>query len=728
MITVRRCLIPTLLVLSLAVPTIQAAQWTVYPTSQTNCTGYTDYAAKHDGTILIYGGAVTGTVRKGNGYLKFDLSAVPDGITVTAVQWNFYVGAANYPYWTVTPLDADPASLAGTSALVWEDLEAEADTGYYNYESEGSTYGPGWKSMMLGGTANADITAALDRDWFAFGAVSRDTTLIYYLEIDGHTDANVPFLVVFDDPQPVNDTCAGAIAIPGTPGSSSYSGDTTFATNDYSCSASCMGGLSHAGPDVTYSITLPANCEICVTLNQSAMTWNGAVYMVTDCADVNGTCVAGASGWLPGGGDEIFCYSDTGTRSYYIIVDGRTGGGSGPFQLDVDLGCLQGPSGLTCTDKGMAVQLEWSNNDIYDNIEVYMDNELVATLSSTVDTFIHLPEDKGYHCYHVCGTTIDGDSSCSNDCCLIFGYDNVEILWDFEVDDGGFVVDGTGGWQWGAPTHGPCFDTADGKVWGTDLDDNYPEEACWLLDSVPVYLEGKGGFICIEHCYETEVGFDGGVVWFTTDDNVYWTFDPVEGADGAISGFSPLCHWVEGRSGFTGSSGGWVTDCWDFTDSMWMDEDVKLRFAFGSDSAVVHSGWLIDNITIYNNFTCCMTCDYTVTPLAGTVPFQTVHRLTLYNYFTGGAALTRRVAGRIAVTLGNGTYYNPWRAGYTNIAPMTWYSTQFPVNIPALATVIGNIRFTLSAMDVTPAPYNQPPYPPAGSTCTRTNIVVANAP
>ncbi len=41
------------------------------------------------------------------------------------------------------------------------------------------------------------------------------------------------------------------------------------------------------------------------------------------------------------------------------------------------------------------------------------------------------------------------------------------------------------------------------------------------------------------------------------------------------------------------------------------------------------------------------------------------------------------------------------------------------------AAVPGSESGVISA---TPAPYTQPPYPPAGSTCTRTNIVVANAP
>ncbi len=95
---------------------------------------------------------------------------------------------------------------------------------------------------------------------------------------------------------------------------------------------------------------------------------------------------------------------------------------------------------------------------------------------------------------------------------------------------------------------------------------------------------------------------------------------------------------------------------------------------------------------------------------------------------TGGAPYTRRIAARITVTLANGNSYDPWRGGYTNVAPGATFVRQFDVQIPALASVIGNNTFVLIAEDVTPSPYNQPPYPAAGTTCTKTQVVVANAP
>ncbi len=726
MISNRSTVFSALLCLMLATSVVGATEWTVYPTGQTNCTGYTDYAAKHDGEICMYGGAISGTVRKANGFAKFDIAAIPDTSTVSGIQFHYYASAANWPYWSVTPVSLDPVALGATPQLLWDDIEAEKTVGFYNYQNEGSGYAAGWHMLTLGGTAYADFTNSLAIDWFTIGVASRDSGGAYFQCIDGHNGPNVPYLVVFDTPPPPNDTCAGAVVIPGAPGTSSFSGDTAFAVNDYDCSTACVGGLSHGDADVAYAVTVPAGCELCVTLNQSVMNWNGAVYMVTDCADVNGSCVAGASGWLAGGADETFCYTAPASETYYIIVDGRTGGGAGPYQLDVQVSCLAGPTDLSCIETGGGIDLTWTNNDIYDVIEIYVDGMLNSVVPGS-DTGVTVTPEVGYHCLYVCGSS-DMGSQCSDDCCLVYGYDNVELLWDFEENDGGFMVEGTGAWEWGVATYGPCSGSADGKVWATDLDADYVNNACWLLDSGVIEL-GFGCFLAIDHCYDTENGWDGGVVWFTTDDYWYYTFGPLEGTDGVITATAG-CGWVAGHDGFTGSSGGWVTDVWDFTGEMWNDEAVKFRFAFGADGSVAdYSGWMIDNITVYNrDHSHPIDCDYTVTPWAGTVPFQTMHRITLFNSLVGGLAWTRRHAARIAVTIGNGTTYNPWRTGFTNIAPGSYYVTTFPLTMPALGSVIGTNSFKLMTRDVTPAPYNQPPNPPAGSTCTRTNVVTANAP
>ncbi len=796
-----RYLIAFLLVVGLGATGAMAASYTVYPTVETNGTGYTTYDAKTGGTVLAWGGVSTGTVRKENGYFKFDIASVPDATAPTKVEFHFYVNATNYPWYSVTPLSIDPNAFSSTAAMVWDDVQAEATVGYYNYQNEGSTYAPGWKMLELGGTAVADVTAALAQDWFALGMPERDSTATYYLTVDGNTDANIPYLVISDDPiyaEPSDLACVvNGVDV-----------DLTWTNNDVYDSITIYEDAvlidTVLGTDTAYTVVSPTvdvhcytvcgvisaleycSAECCVNLAtcddvQVDLGSVGCPGTLTASGDTTGagdfcgnlasddfytftvtaagaftitTCGAGTSfdtyirlyddmccgNQIAFDDDDPTCteYSTLQSRidtvdlfpgTYYLQVEGFSAN-EGTYDLTIE--CLNSlivpPSDLVCTENGADIDLTWVNNDTYDSIDVYEDDAVIATLTATDTTYTVVAPAKGAHCWHVCGV-VAVESFCSADCCMIVGYDNVDLLWDFEADDGGFITDGTSGWQWGAPTYGPCFDTADGNVWATNLDGEYTNSACYLLDTPVIEMGDKGGYICIDHCYDTEFSYDGAVTWFTTDGATYANIAPLEGYDDDAL-VATGCAWAAGEPGFSGSSEGWVTDCWELTDQDYIDYGVALRLAFGSDTSVAtYSGWMIDNITVYRNLMSgTIDCDYTITPLVGTVPFPSTHRISLSNLLSGGAVYTRRVSFRIAVTIGNGTFFNPWRAGYTNIAPGATFFKQFPVNFPALATVIGDNTFVLSAEDVTPSPYNQPPYPPAGDTSTKTNVVVANAP
>lgn len=110
-------------------------------------------------------------------------------------------------------------------------------------------------------------------------------------------------------------------------------------------------------------------------------------------------------------------------------------------------------------------------------------------------------------------------------------------------------------------------------------------------------------------------------------------------------------------------------------------------------------------------------------PDGGSLPFQTLMSVELENRY---ASTTRRVAGRINVTLAGGQSYTSWRAGYTNIGVNDSYLASWVQSIPAIGSLMGGNHFTLAAEDVTPAPYNQPPHPPSGDTaragCTVTGV------
>jgi len=120
-----------------------------------------------------------------------------------------------------------------------------------------------------------------------------------------------------------------------------------------------------------------------------------------------------------------------------------------------------------------------------------------------------------------------------------------------------------------------------------------------------------------------------------------------------------------------------------------------------------------------------ITVSITCNPSSGTLPFTTQMTVTLQNLYPDQI---RRVAGRINLLLANDSYISNWRAGYTNIAGGETYTSCWNTSLPTLGSLVGENTFRLTAEDVTPAPYNQPPYPPSGSTDDHACLVVANAP
>ncbi len=116
---------------------------------------------------------------------------------------------------------------------------------------------------------------------------------------------------------------------------------------------------------------------------------------------------------------------------------------------------------------------------------------------------------------------------------------------------------------------------------------------------------------------------------------------------------------------------------------------------------------------------------FTCTPASGTLPFSSLMTATLFNHYPD---MTRKIAARIDIDLAGGASFASWRAGYTNIAGGSNHVRSWMQYLPPYATLRGDNRFTLIAEDVTPAPYNQPPYPPAGSSAYDLITVTGYAP
>jgi len=137
-------------------------------------------------------------------------------------------------------------------------------------------------------------------------------------------------------PPPENDTCAGALPLPC--GNISLSGSTAFATHDYTPLASGTGGctgFTALGRDVVYSRNAVAGDILNISYTSSA---DGSVYIVTDCTNPSGTCVAGKDATVSGQA-ETLSYTFPTTGLYYLILDSFGANTSGTWTLTGTLDC-----------------------------------------------------------------------------------------------------------------------------------------------------------------------------------------------------------------------------------------------------------------------------------------------------------------------------------------------------------------------------------------------------
>lgn len=116
---------------------------------------------------------------------------------------------------------------------------------------------------------------------------------------------------------PSNDVCATAITIPC--GDINLSGSTELAHNDYSFTSeltSCTGFLAD-GHDVVYKISAGVGDSLWLDYHN---TTDGSAYIVTDCANVEGSCVYGVDDALENDIEHVrYGFQTTGT--YYLILD-----------------------------------------------------------------------------------------------------------------------------------------------------------------------------------------------------------------------------------------------------------------------------------------------------------------------------------------------------------------------------------------------------------------------
>ena len=157
---------------------------------------------------------------------------------------------------------------------------------------------------------------------------------------------------------------------------------------------------------------------------------------------------------------------------------------------------------------------------------------------------------------------------------------------DFETDGGSFSAQpGTNAWQWGTDASSGAHSGS--KVWGTLLNQQYPNNVNWTLTSPPIFI---GGNFVLEfyHWFDTELNYDGGNVKISTNNGSSWTLLYPE------DGYTQSNVSALNGPGFAGNSSGWVPA--RFSLNAYSNQTVMIRWTFAADTMIQGQGWYIDDV------------------------------------------------------------------------------------------------------------------------------------
>jgi hypothetical protein len=128
------------------------------------------------------------------------------------------------------------------------------------------------------------------------------------------------------------------------------------------------------------------------------------------------------------------------------------------------------------------------------------------------------------------------------------------------------------------------------KVWATNLSGQYPNNANFILKTQPITV-GNGAVLSFWHLLQCESSWDGGNVAVSNNGGSTWNI--IQPA----SGGSYIAN-VIGMSepGFSGGPSTWTEVT--FSLSQFANQEIIIRWRFGSDTSVQGNGWFIDDVMI----------------------------------------------------------------------------------------------------------------------------------
>jgi len=185
----------------------------------------------------------------------------------------------------------------------------------------------------------------------------------------------------------------------------------------------------------------------------------------------------------------------------------------------------------------------------------------------------------------------------------------------FDATDGvtdGWTKDGASVamWQQGAPTSGPMASSSGTKCYATELAGDYPDSADGSLVSPVFTLDGSTRpRIKFAHHMDSESAFDGGQLQVKRGAGAFVTI-PSTDPGWLMNG--PNDDSIDGLGGEPGWSGnptgaGYsvvILDLFAVTATglagLTAQDEIQVRFHFGSDSSVTMPGWYIDDFQLVN--------------------------------------------------------------------------------------------------------------------------------
>ena len=117
-----------------------------------------------------------------------------------------------------------------------------------------------------------------------------------------------------------------------------------------------------------------------------------------------------------------------------------------------------------------------------------------------------------------------------------------------------------------------------------------------ISTTAPLAMGAPTSKLTFWHNYNTESGWDGGVVEISTNGGTTWTDlgsnMTINGYNNSVGGTNPIA----GRPAFSGNSGGWIQTSVNLLS--YANQNALFRFRMTSDDNTAATGWYVDDINI----------------------------------------------------------------------------------------------------------------------------------